>query len=244
MINLITLAGKGNRFVEEGYDIPKPLIKVNGNYMIYEAINCLPIADKYIFVCLKEHVQKYQIDDILLSKYPNSEIVLINEVTEGQACTAEIGINIGNVNLEEPLLISSCDYGLKWNKNKYNNLDADIIIWTTINNKAFLDNPSSYSWLDVDGEKLLKTYVKQKVFKDSYNRNAIVGTFYFKKAKYFMDGLRDIYTKNIRSNGEFYIDNIFNSLQNLNIKIFDVDEYHCWGTPIDLKNYENLRGVK
>ena len=46
-----------------------------------------------------------------------------------------------------------------------------------------------------------------------------------------------IYEKNIRSNGEFYIDNIFNDLIDLNIKIFCVDKYHCWGTPEDLNNY-------
>ena len=239
MINLITLAGKGNRFSVEGYDIPKPLIKVNGDYMIHEAVKCLPTADKYVFVCLKEHIDKYEIDNVLLSKYKNSEIVVINEVTEGQACTAELGINGSDIDLNEPLLISSCDYGLKWSEEKYKSIDADVIVWTTIHNEAFSNNPSSYSWLDVKGDKLLKTHVKQKVFDDSYNNHAIVGTFYFKKAKYFVDGVKNIYENNVRSNGEFYIDNIFNTLTDLNIKIFDVDKYHCWGTPKDLKNYEN-----
>ena len=35
MINLITLAGRGNRFAREGYNVPKPLIEVNGDYMIW-----------------------------------------------------------------------------------------------------------------------------------------------------------------------------------------------------------------
>ena len=239
MINLITLAGKGNRFSKEGYDTPKPLIKVNGDYMIHEAVKCLPTADKYVFVCLKEHIDKYEIDNVLLSKYENSEIVVIDEVTEGQACTAELGIDGSNIDLNEPLLISSCDYGLEWSKEKYESMDADIIVWTTIHNDAFSNNPSSYSWLEVEGDKLLKTYVKQKVFDNSYNNHAIVGTFYFKKAKYFIDGVRKIYENGIRSNGEFYIDNIFNTLTDLDVKIFDVDKYHCWGTPEDLKNYEN-----
>ena len=77
------------------------------------------------------------------------------------------------------------------------------------------------------------------MFDDSYNNHAIVGTFYFKKAKYFIDGLTNIYENNIKSNGEFYIDNMFNTLTDLNIKIFDVDKYYCWGTPKDLENYEN-----
>ena len=240
MINLITLAGRGSRFIEEGCVIPKPLVKVNDNYMIYEAVKCLPSPEKYVFVCLKEHIEEWELDKILMDKYPNSEIIVIDEVTEGQACTAELAIkNSVIINLEEPLLISSCDYGLEWDNYKYNSLDADVIVWTTIHNKAFSDNPSSYSWLDIEGDKLLKTYVKQSVFSEQYDNHAIVGTFYFKKAKYFIDGVKKIYKNNIRSNGEFYIDNIFNTLTDLDIKIFDVDKYHCWGTPKDLKNYEN-----
>ncbi len=196
--------------------------------------------DKNIQLCLEEHIKKYNLDDILREKYSNSEIVSIDGITEGQACTAEIGIEKSTINLEESLLISSCDYGLEWDRDKYNSLDADVIVWATINNRAFSNNPGSYSWLDVDKDgNLLRTHVKKKVFNDSYNNHAIVGTFYFKKAKYFMNGLKTIYEKNIRSNGEFYIDNIFNDLIDLNIKIFCVDKYHCWGTPEDLNNYEN-----
>jgi len=239
MVNLITIAGRGDRFLKGGYDIPKPLIRVNDNFMVYEAVKCLPKCDRYVFVCLREHKEKYNIDEILLNKYPNSKIVFIDEVTEGQACTAEIGINSGDINWEEPLLISSCDYGLEWDEDKYNTLNSDVIVWTTIHNESFSNNPTAYSWLDVYGETLVRTYVKQKVFEDSYNNHAIVGTFYFKKAKYFLDGLGRIYDGDIRSNGEFYIDNIFNTLSELNIKIFDVEKYHCWGTPEELKKYEN-----
>jgi len=239
MTNLITLAGRGDRFLKGGCDIPKPLVKVNGNYMIHEAIKCLPKCDKYVFVCLTEHKEKYDIDKILYDEYPNSTVVLIDEITEGQACTAEVGIIKSGIGWNEPLLISSCDYGLEWDEFKYKSLDSDVIVWTTLNNESFSNNPESYSWLDVYGETLIKTHVKQKVFEDSYNNHAIVGTFYFKKTKYFLDGLGRIYDNDIKSNGEFYIDNIFNALSELNIKIFDVNKYHCWGTPEELKKYEN-----
>lgn len=238
MVNLITIAGRGDRFLKGGYDTPKPLIKVNGNYMMFEAVKCLPKCDRFVFVCLKEHREKYNIDKIILNKYPNSKIVFIDKVTDGQACTAEIGIIEGGIDLNEPLLISSGDYGLDWDVHEYNSLISDVIVWTTIHNKSFSIDPSSYSWLDVDGDNLLKVYVKQKVFNDSYNNHAIVGTFYFKKAKYFLNGLNKIYDLNIKSNGEFYIDNVINEL-NMGVKIFNVNEYHCWGTPKELKKYEN-----
>jgi len=182
---------------------------------------------------LEEHRKKYNIDIMLTDRYPNSELVFMEGVTEGQAMTAELGILQSSIRPEESLLISCCDYGLRWDENKYDELlESDIVVWTTIHNKAFSDDPDSYSWLDVDETgNLLKTYVKQKIFEDSYNERAIVGTFYFKRAKYFLEGLTRIYENNIRSNGEFYIDNIFNTLTDLDIKVFDVDEYRCWGTP-------------
>ena len=48
-----------------------------------------------------------------------------------------------------------------------------------------------------------------------------------------------IYKQNIKSNNEYYIDNIFNSINDLKIKVFDVNDYMCWGTPGDLTDYEN-----
>jgi NDP-sugar pyrophosphorylase family protein len=240
MINLITLAGAGSRFANEEYELPKPLIPVHGQPMIFRAVNSLPKADKYVFVCKTEHIKKYRLDCFLKLAYPNVEIVTVDTTTKGQACTAQIGILQSSITADDEILISSCDYGLKWNKDLYDKIDSDIIVWSTIHNKAFSDDPNSYSWLDVDKDNnLLKTHVKQKVFDDSFNNHAIVGTFYFKKAKYFLQGYKQIFEKNITSNGEYYIDNIFNSITDLNIKIFDVEEYHCWGTPKDLKNYEN-----
>jgi hypothetical protein len=60
---LIPMAGKGSRFVEKGYSLPKPLIDVFGQPMIKEVIkstNC--IGGKLIFLVLKEHVEKYNLD--------------------------------------------------------------------------------------------------------------------------------------------------------------------------------------
>ena len=236
MTNLITLAGEGTRFSKEGIETPKPLISIEGVPMIFKAVDCLPKSDKYVFVCRKEHLDKYNIDKLLTKRYNNSEIISINHTTKGQACTAEIGIKNSSINEEDEILISSCDYGLKYKNYETNN--KDIIVWTTINNQAFSRNPSSYSWVETEGNLLKKVHVKKSFFDDPFNNHAIVGTFYFKKAKYFLDGLSKIYSNNTTSNGEYYIDNIFNDLKQ-KINIFNVENYYCWGTPRDLNNYEN-----
>ncbi|MBO1273703.1 NTP transferase domain-containing protein, partial [Shewanella sp. 4t3-1-2LB] len=62
MLNIVVpMAGRGSRFAKEGYELPKPLIDVNGKHMIEVVINNLkPDCDhRFIFVCQSEHVQKY-----------------------------------------------------------------------------------------------------------------------------------------------------------------------------------------
>ena len=53
------MAGVGQRFVDGGYDTPKPLIEVDELPMIVQAANSLPVADYWVFICRKEHVLKY-----------------------------------------------------------------------------------------------------------------------------------------------------------------------------------------
>tara|TARA_R110000824_G_scaffold352568_2_gene539626 strand:+ start:803 stop:1540 length:738 start_codon:yes stop_codon:yes gene_type:complete len=241
MINLITLAGEGSRFADVGIDIPKPLIEVDGKPMLIQSISCLPDADSYVFVCRSEHIEKYGIDEMIKDYYPKSEFVTLNNTTMGQACTAEIGILQSSIQNDDSVLISCCDYGLEWSKQKYEEIKkgSDVVVWSTINNRAFSNNPSSYSWLETKGTKLIRTHVKQNFFDNPYVNHAIVGTFFFKQAGDFLNGVSKIYQDSIKSNGEYYIDNIFNSIDHLNVNIFDVDKYHCWGTPEDLRNYEN-----
>ena len=79
----------------------------------------------------------------------------------------------------------------------------------------------------------------KKTFNDCENKYAIIGTMLFKKASIFLEGLELIYKDNIRTNGEYYVDNLIEPLikKGYKIKIFDVDYYLCWGTPNDYKTY-------
>ena len=242
MTILMTIAGRGSRFASEGYSLPKPLIPVNGLPMVVQAVKCLPTADKYVFVCNRQHCEDFELDTILTNTFENVEIVTIDEVTEGQAVTAQIGIEHSSIAPDDDILISSCDYGLRYDLDKYDSIDSDIIVWATTNNKAFASNPSAYSWLELHENKIANTYVKTAYYNDPFNEHAIVGTFYFRKSKHFLDLVREMYDRDIRSNGEYYIDNIFTWQPDRLVpdaSIFTVEEYICWGTPKDLENYEN-----
>jgi hypothetical protein len=138
-------------------------------------------------------------------------------------------------------MISCCDYGLEWSRSGFDKIKqgSDIVVWSTIRNQSFASNPSSHSWLEVNGDTLLKTHVKENFFNDPYNNYAIVGTFYFSRAVDFIEAAKVIYEKKIQSNGEYYIDNIFNGIKNLKVKIFEVDKYYYWGTPQEWSKNKN-----
>ena len=242
-INLIPLAGAGKRFSQEGYKDPKPLVQVSGKPMIIQAANYIPPAQKFSFVCLGEHLDRYPLEYEIKKVYSNAKITRIDKITEGQACTCELGLE--SVDNEAPLLIAACDNGMLWDSEKYMSLEndenVDAIVWSFRHHVSSQRNPQMYGWIKVDSnENVEYVSVKKQISDNPYNDHAIIGTFYFKKARFFLDALQRMYEKNIRVNGEFYVDSCINELveMGLNVKVFEVDHYIGWGTPNDLRTYE------
>jgi NDP-sugar pyrophosphorylase family protein len=239
---VLPMAGKGSRFADEGYELPKPLLDVGDKPMIFQAVNCLPKSNDNVFICLEDHINNFNVGEELIDKYPNTKIISINETTEGQACTCEIGINQTKLNLENPILISACDNGVYYDTKKYEELvndeTIDIIVWTFRNNQASKTNPNAYAWLDVDEKGFIKhVSCKNFIYDDPLTTHAIIGTMFFRKGKYFMDGLNENYKIDSRTNGEFYVDDVLNQniKAGLTVKVFEVENYICWVTPNDYK---------
>ena len=241
---ILPLAGKGSRFSEQGYDTPKPLIPVDGEPMILKAVGCLPVCEKSVFICLNEHLENYPIELELKNRFNNVSIVGIEDTTEGQACTCEIGIQKMHVNLDDPIQISACDNGVIYDEKEYQSLvddeSIDVIVWSFRDNPTSKISPNMYSWLEVDDENnITKVNCKKFVGDDPLRNHALIGTMFFRKAKYFIDGLNENRDLNIRANNEFYVDEIINRniKAGLKVKVFQSKSYICWGTPNDLKTY-------
>ena len=244
---ILPMAGAGSRFFNQGYTTPKPLLDIEGKPMIVQAVDCLPETSRKIFICQNSHLSEYKIGETLQENFKNTEIIGIDYITEGQACTCEIAFKntTSNIDLNKPLLISACDNGVYYDMEEYKKLvddpDVDFIIWSFSNNPTSKLYPHMYAWLDVDDENYIKRVSIKKPFEDVPNKYAIIGTMYFKKASMFLEGLDLIYSTNNRTNGEFYVDNMIEPLvkeKGYKAKIFDVTNYLCWGTPNDYKTYQ------
>ncbi len=241
-ITLIPLAGRGSRFVNEGYEDPKPLIEVSGKPMIVQAANSLPKSEKQIFVTLQEHLDKYSLKNTLKKEYPNSKIFPINKVTEGQAITCSLGLK--DENISHSLLIAATDNGMIFNHDDFEELvkneSIDAIIFTFRKHISSKNNPHMYGWVNIDNlNNAVSVSVKKPISEDPYNDHAIVGTFWFREVSIFNKALKKLVDKSIKINGEYYVDSIMQELIELqfSVKVFEIEDYICWGTPNDYEAF-------
>lgn len=238
MINLIPMAGKGNRFFQERYNVPKPFIPVMGNPMFITSVKSFPPADRYIFICLKEHHQKYKVKNVVESTFKDSEIIVINDVTEGQACTCLMAEN--RLNYDEGLHIASCDYQVMYERDKYEKLllgdEVDVIIWTFRIGTIKKANPDAFAYCRTDGDRVLEVVEKRTISDTPYLDTAVVGSFTYRTAGLFLYGAKQMIKKNIRVNNEFYVATSINQLieEGFKVATFEVEKFISFGNPLEL----------
>lgn len=244
---IIPMAGEGRRFSDE-YDLPKPLIPVDGKSMVVRATACLPRANRLVFVCLNKHLKAYPIERELHKAYPDAEIVPIPGMTKGQACTCQQGIMRAGLSPSEPLLLANCDQDLVYDPAAFRQaLDGgpDIVIWTFRHTPCARDNPKAYGWIDVGADgRVRRISPKVPISDDPWNDHCETGTFWFKTAKLFMDGMAAMYDHDTRTNNEYYVANVVAELisKGVDVRVFEVDRFVCWGNPNDLYDYNYWQG--
>ena len=241
-LTLIPLAGHGSRFIKAGYKDPKPLINISGKPMIIQAAKSLPNSENHIFVTLKDHLENYPLEKTLKSEYPDSKVISINEVTKGQAITCSLGLK--DLDMNTSLLIAATDNGMIYDKNKYQKLiedeNVDAIVFTFRHHVSSKNNPHMYGWVKTDkNENATAVSVKSPISDNPYDDHAIVGTFYFKKLAYFNQALKKLLDKDIKVNGEYYVDSLIGEIieLGLNVKVFEIEDYIGWGTPEDYETF-------
>lgn len=235
------MAGAGKRYEQAGYKLPKPLIPVSGKPMVIQASDALPRADKWIYICRENHIKEYRLDGVLRAYASDVSVLTAPALTDGQASTCLLAKHL--INNAEPLVIGACDNGAIWDMEKFIRLtkEADCIVWTFRNNITVQNKPEQYGWVATDGgENIKRVSVKIPLGTTPAKDHAIVGTFWFREGRIFVEAAERMIQNNRRINNEFYVDECINDAvaAGLRVKVFEVDKYVCWGTPDDLRRFE------
>lgn len=234
---VIPMAGRGSRFATAGYELPKPLIDVRGRPMISCVVeNIRPTrAHRFIFLVLAEHVREHRVDDLLREIAPGCEIVLVDETTQGAACTVLLARDL--IDDRTPLMIANSDQWVGCDIDDYlaSTDDAEVggVIMT-----MWADHPKwSYARLD-ERQSVLEVVEKEVVSND-----ATTGIYNFRCGAEFVQAADRMIERDLRVNGEFYVAPAYNQLieDGVEIRTFNIGAaargMYGLGTPEDLEAF-------
>ena len=243
---IVPMAGLGQRFADEGYLLTKPLIPVSGLPMVAQATHDLPPAEHHVFVLRADMLGYENVANQLKTLYPKAIIKTIDHVTEGQACTALIGLDALDDERERsyfPITIGACDNGALYDIDVFGKLVddplVDVIVWGIRGYPNATRHPNMFGWIDAE-DGLIRSISVKNPLRTPTSDPIVLGAFTFRRADDFRRALDRLVARDGRINGEFYIDSLINDAIALGLQchLFEVDSYLCWGTPNDLRTFE------
>lgn len=236
MINIvIPMAGRGSRFAEAGYKLPKPLIDVAGSPMVDRVIENISPGEphRFIFLCLQEHLDRYNLETHLKGREENCVIVPVSRVTEGAACTVLLSEEY--IDNDDPLMIANSDQYVDTDIDRYiqsmGDNDGLIMTMTAVDDK--------WSFIKYDGNGYVTMVREKEVISDE----ATVGIYNFAKGADFVKYAHDMIDRNMRVNNEFYVAPVYNMMieDGKKIAFYNIggvdNGMYGLGTPSDLDGF-------
>jgi HAD superfamily hydrolase (TIGR01509 family) len=232
---IIPIGGKGERFLNNGYKEPKPLINILGKPMIYHVLDNLKLncKDDKIFIIY------YNLDDnifknVILEKYPFIHFIKINFQTKGASETIYEGLKqIKYLTTNKKTMLFDCDTFYTEDVITMYRVMAENAVFYTINED---ENPI-YSYINIDESGKI-TNIAEKI---KISNNANTGIYCFKDIDILFNNSKFVVENNITFNNECYTsciidkmikdENIFTGIQINSNFVFNL------GTPEQVKMY-------
>ena len=231
------MGGGGTRFGNKGFNLPKPLIEIQGKPFFYWATQsvCKFVDIKDLtFVVLKEHIDEFHIDQRIREFYSDAGIQVIPHVLNGAVLTCCEGLKLIEDNA--PLLFNDCDHAFisgqfyeYCRQGEFAGVDGALLTFES-------DNPA-YSYVRFDEEgKVIGTIEKEVV-----SNEAICGAYYFRNKEIFQEAV-DSYLKKCAYK-EFFVSGVYNEMADRgeDLVTFKIDEHISFGTPDEYDRAVNDR---
>jgi NDP-sugar pyrophosphorylase family protein len=245
-VNMIPMAGSGNRFRQEGYRVAKPLIPVRGEPMALRAARSMPPADNWIFLPRRQDLDRHPIERALRRFSKDCTIVPVDSLTSGQAATCLLAAD--SLHRDDELFISSCDYEVRFDFDSWNEILAnpsiDGAIWTYRMRGLPIKNPDAFAYcrvVDRGGLAVVTEVVEKRRISSAPELDPmVVGSFWYRRAEDFVFGARRMIEQGISVNGEHYVGTSINQLieAGKTFVAFDVEQWISFGDPFELRVLE------
>lgn len=234
---IIPVCGHGKRFQEDGYTIPKPLIKSLGKSIIFWNIeNLKTSSEDVIYIVYRKEFDKFNFQDLIKFKFPNKKFEFISTIYDTRGASETVLFALNNMSekkLQETTVIVDSD-------NFYNEdilqtcreSNSNLIFYTQEKNP----NPI-FSYIKLNSENIV-TEIKEKEKISDY---ACVGVYCFENGKKLKKLIESCIINGKKDKNEFYVSSLYNILLEEKSKIFtkEINNFVCLGTPNQLKSFSS-----
>lgn len=239
-VAIVLAAGAGRRFVEMGYELPKPILPVSGSPILEQIVKGFRAHQNVIVGRADDAVASKAMDSICAKN--GFEYVQLQNLSAGQADTAKIALE-QLAPSDEPVTIAACDSLIALNSADMKSFlkHADVIVWTQNANPYAKGKPTHFGWVKTENstKRILELLVKEAPVKiDEWG--SITGTFTFRTASVAKELINALIESNIKVNGELYLDSIVKICLDKGIKIIAAEPrfFVSLGAPAE---YETFR---
>lgn len=236
---IMPMAGEGSRFLKEGWNTPKPLIRLHGKELFRRAIDCVAVDGaimKYSFIVRQEHIDKYNIDKQIKELLPSANVFSVEKTTRGAVETCLFARDA--IDKEDAIIVMDCD--LEFRSQDFSSMARDILEKNTDEVDGGLlvsfdsDDPR-YSYAETDDNmKVIRTAEKEVI-----SNHALCGAYFFSKAESFLYAADSLLNETNFNKPEFYVSLLYNYLlrRGETVRVARMEEYYSYGTPEELKRY-------
>lgn len=242
---VIPMAGLSSRFKKAGYELPKYMLEAHGKTLFSHSVDsfCHYFDDEpFLFIALDVHNTEEFIENeckaLGIKKY---QIIILDQVTRGQAETVYLGVKHANINNNENLIIFNIDTfrpNFRWPM-EFDVKGIDGYLETFIGSGA--------NWSNVLPENETQQTVKLTAEKQEISEYCCTGLYYWRYCGDFCRIFED-YEQQSPSDvqaGEYYIAPMYNQLiyhgKDIRYSVIDEHEVIFCGVPDEYEEFLNLK---
>ncbi len=230
---VIPMAGLGSRFVEAGYQTPKPLLPAHGKTLLEWSVDSLPLelATRLVFVGLKEHRERLGLEEIIRDIYQEYDPSFhwLDHSTRGQAETVAVAAHL--YDKSAGLLIFNIDTAFRSSQllSKLKDCAHDGVLG------SFYSEEPRFSFASENQQG----YVTEVREKDVISSHALTGLYHFSSTADFLEIANEAIAADEREKGEFYVAPLYNKLIQRGARFIldQCEEHWILGTPAEYQHF-------
>ena len=235
---VMPMAGRGQRFRDDGILIPKPLIIIDERPMFMRAIESLEKLDIPIelYIVIREDMDsEFALKNEILKWEPNANVILIQSETDGSAQTVLRASS--DLNPDAPLLILDCDL-------KFESIDFLHAIKASPESKldglllTFESANPRYSYVLEEENIAIKVAEKSVI-----SSRALIGAYFWSRCCDFNRFANEVISAGLGNLiKEYYVSLTFQKAIDAGYKFAVIEgNFQSFGTPEELKEYQTSR---